>query len=52
MEEYEEYNETRIHINNNFLPKNYENNTYYDIIVKMNSLGELLFDGWEIYCSN
>ena len=49
----EEYNENRIEIKNIFLPKtNNENNTYYDIIVKMNSLGELLFDGWEIYCSN
>ena len=50
---FNEYIETRIDIKNNFLPKsNDENNTYYDVIVKMNSLRELLLDGWEIYCSN
>ncbi len=47
-----EYNEKRIDIKNIFLPKKYENNTYYDVIIKMNSLRELLFDGWEICCSN
>ena len=50
---FNEYNEKRIDIKNIFLPKTkYENNTFYDVIVKMNSLRELLFDGWEICCSN
>ncbi len=43
------YNKKRINIKNIFIPKiKCENDNFYDVIIKMNSLNELLIDGWEI----
>ena len=52
-EKKNEYNEKRIEIKDIFIPKlKYEYENFYDVIIKINLLNELLLDGWEICCSN
>ena len=47
-----EYNDKRIKIKDIFIPKlKYEKDNFYDVIIKMDLLNELLIDGWEICCS-
>ena len=46
---FNEYNEKRIEIKDIFMPAiKYEKENFYDVIIKINLLNELLIDGWEI----
>ena len=48
-ESNEKDNKNRVKIKDIFKPiLKYENNKFYDIIIKMNLFNELLIDGWEI----
>ena len=49
---FNQYKEKRIDIKDIFIPKvKYDKENFYDIIIKINLINELLIDGWEIIYS-
>ena len=49
---FEQYNKNRFEIKDIFIKKKkYDKENFYDIIIKINLLNELIINGWEIYFS-